>query len=660
MTQKVILGLGAGQCGFGLLTEILKKQPGTKMTFEQWPVLPWVRRPTLPGIRERLLRWKESVAEPIVGDVAAFYLPYVDEAIQYDDSIRLVCLKRPRAEVIAAFARNLDATCRVPTNHWSETPKKGWYHDPLWSQTFPQYSTPDREEAIGLYWDEYYSRADELVRKYPANFVIVDPDELTEMSGVRRLLDFVGIPSNSQVMLVGNRPNRATEPIASSPPAAGEPLDPRKCVVLVPFTGFIHAECEDGLKELERRGYTVRRVGGYAAIDQGRNQMVTDALVAGFEETLWIDSDVGFHPDDVERLRSHSVPIVSGIYPQKGKRALASHILPGTPNMTFGEAGGLVELLYAATGFLLVRREAYLGIQRNLQLPTCNERFGHAMIPFFLPLIRKIEDGHWYLAEDYSFCERARQSGYKIYADTRIRLWHVGWYRYGWEDAGIERPRFGTFTLNFGKIQSVQPSNDPIEAVLERFAKEHPWPDEKPDVPVPPERNWLFDGAKRALSDTISAEAKLIVEVGSWLGRSTRFISDLAPGAKVIAIDHWKGSPEHYRDPELAPLLPRLYETFLTQSWEYRERIIPVRATSVEGLQQVAGAGLVPDVIYIDSDHSYESVVADLSVALDLFPTSRIVGDDWDWDGVRRAVQTIADQRKLRFEIFDTAWRIIR
>jgi hypothetical protein len=62
-------------------------------------------------------------------------------------------------------------------------------------------------------------------------------------------------------------------------------MDPRKCVILVPFSGFIHQECEDALKELERRGYQVRRVGGYAAIDQGRNQMATDALRDGFEET---------------------------------------------------------------------------------------------------------------------------------------------------------------------------------------------------------------------------------------------------------------------------------------------------------------------------------------------------------------------------------------
>ena len=61
-------------------------------------------------------------------------------------------------------------------------------------------------------------------------------------------------------------------------------------------------------------------MGGYAAIDQGRNQMATDALLDGYEETMWIDADVDFHPDAVDRLRSHNLPMVAGIYPQKGKR----------------------------------------------------------------------------------------------------------------------------------------------------------------------------------------------------------------------------------------------------------------------------------------------------------------------------------------------------
>jgi hypothetical protein len=64
-------------------------------------------------------------------------------------------------------------------------------------------------------------------------------------------------------------------------------------------------------------------------------------------------------------------------------------------------------------------------------------------------MVRPIEDGYWYLAEDYAFSQRARDCGFSIFADTRIRLWHVGSYRYGWEEAGFEPRRFDSFTLNF-------------------------------------------------------------------------------------------------------------------------------------------------------------------------------------------------------------------
>jgi hypothetical protein len=54
--------------------------------------------------------------------------------------------------------------------------------------------------------------------------------------------------------------------------------------------------------------------------------MATDALADGFQETMWIDSDIGFHPDAVDRLREHNLPLSCALYPQKGRRALACHV----------------------------------------------------------------------------------------------------------------------------------------------------------------------------------------------------------------------------------------------------------------------------------------------------------------------------------------------
>jgi hypothetical protein len=236
---------------------------------------------------------------------------------------------------------------------------------------------------------------------------------------------------------------------------------PRSCAILIPVGNRVEPDCERALRELERRGYPVIRGRGSAQIDFLRSQMATDFLREGFEETMWIDSDTGFQADDVERLRSHNLPICAGICAQKGRLALAAKTMPGTSSITFGQAGGLVELLYAGTGFLHVRKEVYTAIQEKCRLPECNVSTGRPIIPFFLPLVAPIDGEPFYLSEDYSFCERARQSGFKIMADSTIRLWHIGTYRYGWEDAARAPMRHDSFVFPVSPASQGRPTDRP-------------------------------------------------------------------------------------------------------------------------------------------------------------------------------------------------------
>jgi hypothetical protein len=255
----------------------------------------------------------------------------------------------------------------------------------------------------------------------------------------------------------GRQRDRETEregrPTASVPPSlrpsvSPSPCPPNLCAILVPVADRVEPACEASLRELERRGYPVWRIHGYKQIDLGRCQMASDALAAGCEETLWIDADTGFHPDVVDRLRAHDLPIVCGIYPKKSKRELAIHSLPGTKDILFGEGGGLIEVQYAPTGFLLVRREVYDKLREQLELPECLADTGRMLVPYYAPLIRPDGDGWWYLAEDFAFCERARRCGYRIMADTTLRLLHIGTYSFGWEDAGRQAPRFGSYRFH--------------------------------------------------------------------------------------------------------------------------------------------------------------------------------------------------------------------
>ncbi len=175
--------------------------------------------------------------------------------------------------------------------------------------------------------------------------------------------------------------------------------------------------------------------------------MATDALQDDFDGLMWIDADIGFEADSVDRLRKHGLPMVCGIYPKKGARQLACHLLPDTKQVLFGEGGGLMEIKYAAAGFLFTHRSVYETIFEHENLPICNTQFDRPTVPYFLPMIEPDGENHWYLGEDYAFCERAHRSGFRIMADSSIRLNHIGGRDYSWEDAGTDFPRYSTYNF---------------------------------------------------------------------------------------------------------------------------------------------------------------------------------------------------------------------
>lgn len=243
-----------------------------------------------------------------------------------------------------------------------------------------------------------------------------------------------------------------------------------KCVVLVPAAHHVEPACEDGLRELERRGYPVRRVVGYSAVDVARNQMASDALAEGFEELMWIDADIAFDPADVERLRTHDLPLIAAVYAKRGRREMSCAFLHATEQVVLGKDGGVTEILYAGFGFTYTHRVVYDRMFDALKLPVCNERFGRAMVPFFAPAAVRdaVGGGWWYLPEDFAFCMRARQVGVPVMADTRIRLGHVGSYAYTWEDAGGGRQVYQTYTFH------VRPPGTAAPSPAERAGPEPP------------------------------------------------------------------------------------------------------------------------------------------------------------------------------------------
>ena len=235
------------------------------------------------------------------------------------------------------------------------------------------------------------------------------------------------------------------------------------CVVIMPVGQRVEPPVEDALRELESRGYVVWRSFGYSAIDHARCQLATQALRQGFGQTLWIDSDILFRPDDVDRLVSvknaelpggggdaeHELPgVISGVYVKKGMRELACRIPPEIDKVVFGVGGGFIPVLHAGCGMLVVRRWVYEAVQKKWELELCNQNHQGGLIPFFQPMIVTTDAGRQYLCEDYAFCERIRACGIPIWADTRMRLYHIGTFGYSWEDAGKDLDRFGTYNFS--------------------------------------------------------------------------------------------------------------------------------------------------------------------------------------------------------------------
>ena len=184
---------------------------------------------------------------------------------------------------------------------------------------------------------------------------------------------------------------------------------------------------------------------------------------------------------------------------------------------------------------------------------------------------------------------------------------------------------------------------------LATLQNRYPWPAEMPDVP----ENcwgWLHDSTRSLLDRYLSGracrasnqQARLVVELGSWLGQSALHIVRRLPRVTLICIDHWAGSPEHCFNPQWSALLPTLYETFQRNLWPYRRRVIPLRADTLDGLAQVARAGLVPDLVYLDATHTTERVRAELDRCDAQWPSAVLVGDDYNNPDVRRAADQFA------------------
>lgn len=153
--------------------------------------------------------------------------------------------------------------------------------------------------------------------------------------------------------------------------------------------------------------------------------------------------------------------------------------------------------------------------------------------------------------------------------------------------------------------------------------------------------------------------AKTVVEVGSFAGKSVIFMAQNAPEATFFCCDTWLApglqTPGVPRDPFGAPML---YEQFLVNIIDagIESRVTPIRQNSTAGLKMLADAGTQADLVYIDGGHAYAECYIDLIYTLPILaPGAVIIGDDCNdqFPGVEQACRLFADQEGFLLEVRD-------
>lgn len=128
---------------------------------------------------------------------------------------------------------------------------------------------------------------------------------------------------------------------------------------------------------------------------------------ATYDKIIWIDSDISWEPADFMKLYMAEEDIVSGVY--SSDRGVLMYTPSDYVHLTKTEK---IEITHAGFGFIAMKQGVFESLPR----------------PWFEIVFFEAEaNGSKHLVpygEDYSWCEKARKHGYKIYLDPTIIVTH--------------------------------------------------------------------------------------------------------------------------------------------------------------------------------------------------------------------------------------------
>lgn len=148
---------------------------------------------------------------------------------------------------------------------------------------------------------------------------------------------------------------------------------------------------------------------------------------------------------------------------------------------------------------------------------------------------------------------------------------------------------------------------------------------------------WMSEKELTWLAERAS-EHKIIVEFGSYHGRSTRALADNTDGV-IYAVDPWNGDYFDNENRVMEGVYTNVQSQFCHNLHEHilSGKVIPVRTFS-HTFEPTEFA----DMVFIDGDHRYRSVVKDIKKAIQITRQGALIcGHDYGhpgWPGVMKAV----------------------
>ncbi len=197
-----------------------------------------------------------------------------------------------------------------------------------------------------------------------------------------------------------------------------------KVLIAIPSGDYMPVLTVSCLLNLKHEPQDIVQIMTGSLVYNSRTLLANEALKQNCTHIMWIDSDMAFPSDTLNRLIEDDKDIVTCIcYGRVGKHAPCAYksVKKGnkrkagviTPIDITESMPNLIEVDGCGAAMMLVKTDVYRKINKRLH-------------EWYEP--------KWSLGEDLCFTERAKRCGYKIWCDTTIKIGHVGSAVYGKED----------------------------------------------------------------------------------------------------------------------------------------------------------------------------------------------------------------------------------